>query len=1077
MGLFSRVKSFFTKKTTSTSTDGTAPMSYSPYATGGMSTPTGEVLVTPSGTVVGSAYSGGGSGGGGGSGTPIQTLASGDVLTDTGQKITQKEAESILKSQAKNLTPIQKFEASKDFSPILSGLKGSAIEGTKLAWWGISEPFKAGWRGVKEVGKGIDVGFDKISDITKGKVGKELYIKPIKLTPFGLKRGGFTFAPEEEDFSVSKIEEKIKKIDESSLTGQKQKAEKELLELQNKYTEQGKIDTIKNEWTDLANERDIENYNKKLQNYNKRKEAIESLGFKDVIFEGVKDLSRDLFIDLAPTTAGESFVAGVGAYGGYKAGVVGLKAISQIPKVITIPADVYFAGIGTKSFLEPTLEPKERVMGLGVAGLSGLGLIGDIVKGSETFASVTSPSRAKKVEKIISGDEILRNRATIILKDDKGKILYHLDKNTGSYILPGGGIDKGESALKSAQRELFEETGLKDIKLKKSFDFLSKREKNIVFEGTLPKGIDIKDLKPQAKEVLGFKFISPKRYTGKTQLRPFGEPVSVFDRTLIRAEDLQIGSLSTYGKNLEQNALYIFPPEEQFIRKGKQVFLKERVKKPTITSPSSWIDYISGKKAGQFKEFQDVPPIVVEFGSRYDIPFSKLKPLKKGEFHYVRGSPSKVIKETEYLSKDIPKGIGDISVSEGFKVKKKFMKRGEKLFFFHPPTTTIPKTSEGYLGASYTGLFKKPKRTYELGIGKGTEPTIQIIKEQVGKKGGLKFSKKAIFGKEAEVGAEAGTKFVVEDELKTYLAGRKVRVEKLKLEKIKKGELSQENIDNILKDLSKMSKEKKIRALKRIEKETGQRYYSQAGLRPVTPYEFAGDISMVGKLSKELKNFTRSKTKYKVPDKKEKIKDSVYEYNLPKKLIHPKSPTSYKYDTPINVEPYKYDYPSKPEKGYGYTEPPSIKKLIPRTPSKRRQLVKKVLPSESYNVFVKEPKTKRYVKITKKPIGLKEARALRNYGIDQSVSRQGYIKRVKQKPNPLMYDIPLSYSQNTQNKFRTFRQRKGKRTKLQPERVIEKSKYLIDTRGEKQQLDIFKVLAQREKKRQNKNQPVGLQFA
>ena len=65
-GFVSKVKSFFKKKTT-TST---------PSPTGGMSTPSGPVLVTPSGEIVGSAFiGGGGSGGGGGGGTSTITPA------------------------------------------------------------------------------------------------------------------------------------------------------------------------------------------------------------------------------------------------------------------------------------------------------------------------------------------------------------------------------------------------------------------------------------------------------------------------------------------------------------------------------------------------------------------------------------------------------------------------------------------------------------------------------------------------------------------------------------------------------------------------------------------------------------------------------------------------------------------------------------------------------------------------------------------------------------------------------------------------------------------------------------------
>lgn len=135
---------------------------------------------------------------------------------------------------------------------------------------------------------------------------------------------------------------------------------------------------------------------------------------------------------------------------------------------------------------------------------------------------------------------------------------------------------------------------------------------------------------------------------------------------------------------------------------------------------------------------------------------------------------------------------------------------------------------------------------------------------------------------------------------------------------------------------------------------------------------------------------------------------------------------------------------------------------------------------QGYDVYVKPPKRKKYVKVTKKPVGLQEARDTRNYFLDQTTSRQGYIKPTKKKASPLRYDIPQGYASRTEPKFRTFKQKKGKRTKLQPERVIEKGKHILDTRGERKQLSIFKAMAQAEKKKQSrrsKNKPVGLDFA
>ena len=132
----------------------------------------------------------------------------------------------------------------------------------------------------------------------------------------------------------------------------------------------------------------------------------------------------------------------------------------------------------------------------------------------------------------------------------------------------------------------------------------------------------------------------------------------------------------------------------------------------------------------------------------------------------------------------------------------------------------------------------------------------------------------------------------------------------------------------------------------------------------------------------------------------------------------------------------------------------------------------------SYDVYIKEAKKKRFTKVTKKPVKLQDARNLRNTLIDQSISRQGYLKPRQIKPSALPYAVSPTYARDTAKKFRQFKQKKGKKTKLQPERVIEKSKFALDHPSEIKQLSVFKKLAQLERKKQAKlKEPVGLSFA
>lgn len=53
----------------------------------------------------------------------------------------------------------------------------------------------------------------------------------------------------------------------------------------------------------------------------------------------------------------------------------------------------------------------------------------------------------------------------VICVQSKGKWIFSRHKKRNSWDIPGGHIEPGESAIKAAKRELFEETGLKSKKL------------------------------------------------------------------------------------------------------------------------------------------------------------------------------------------------------------------------------------------------------------------------------------------------------------------------------------------------------------------------------------------------------------------------------------------------------------------------------------------------------------------------------------------------------------------------------------------------------------------------------------
>lgn len=64
-----------------------------------------------------------------------------------------------------------------------------------------------------------------------------------------------------------------------------------------------------------------------------------------------------------------------------------------------------------------------------------------------------------------------RRRATVIVEHDEGfLIVSHSRHQPPIYMLPGGGIKRGEQAICAAVRELYEETGLHTLEVKYLFD-------------------------------------------------------------------------------------------------------------------------------------------------------------------------------------------------------------------------------------------------------------------------------------------------------------------------------------------------------------------------------------------------------------------------------------------------------------------------------------------------------------------------------------------------------------------------------------------------------------------------------
>ncbi|KKM88838.1 hypothetical protein LCGC14_1254720 [marine sediment metagenome] len=603
-----------------------------------------------------------------------------------------------------------------------------------------------------------------------------------------------------------------------------------------------------------------------------------------------------------------------------------------------------------------------------------------------------------------------RQRATVMINDGKGNYLV-----SKKGISAGGDMKKG-SAEYNAIREMKEELGISPKDLE-GFKFKEKivtpEETFHVFEGTLKKNVKIK---PRSDMKDGIKWVSKSEYKGVTG-QTFRNPV---EKSGVRIYELAIMNRLSGNKN-----------------------------------PVTWLGY--NTKYGK-----------VYFGtqSRYDVPGKIAKEYAKlPEEMLIHATPNIPFK-TEF---GIP-----------LKVKRSKIKRGKEGLYVQPPVSTkdiLPEVfpiklkgekPAGYVGLSYLDLGV-PAR-YDITFNPFVNLKrrgLYVLKGKVGKD--IKLTKKALRGTESEQAIKYGRELKKKGRGEfIWIGGKKVRIREVILDEqmksteplIKKGEKKKSKPSKDETDLDKFLKDQEKKQPKRkIKVEEGHTEY-------VTPYKFAR-----GKRTKEIPQ-TKDVDLPRDLLREVELKDIPESPRTP-----PRSPPRSTQTEPPSIPPYIPKSPPREPPRSPPRMPPIIPKLPPRI-GRKRMIVSKDKKAPSYDVFVKPPKRKKFLKVTKSPVGLIEARDTRNYFIDETTSRSGYLKPRKVKPSPLQFDIPKNYARDTQRKFRTFKQKKGKRTKLPKERVIERGKFLIDTKGEKQQLDIFKAMARSEKRKQRKSsKPVGLSFA
>ncbi len=627
----------------------------------------------------------------------------------------------------------------------------------------------------------------------------------------------------------------------------------------------------------------------------------------------------------------------------------------------------------------------------------------------------------KKPSKFIpSKNEILevsktsRQRATLMIKDENGNYLV-----SKKGISAGGNMEVGESSRIAVLRELKEELGLtgKDLE---NFRFREKivtpEETFHVYEGTIK---DKSKISPSSDMSDGIKWISKKEYNGITG-QTFRNPIekNLFLKGKVRMYELGIMNrlsgnkrpVSWLGYNTKFGKVY-FGTQSRYDVAGEIAKEYQKLDEEMLIHGTPNI------------------PLELEFGK--GIKVSKQKNVRGGEGLYFQPPVS---------TKEIPL---DVLKLEGYtgKGKKLTTKKIEEL-----PIEVRRKSPEGYVGLSYLD-FGTPS-SYDLTLNPFANLKrrgVYVLKGKVGKD--IKITKKALAGKESE----QVVKF--ERELEPtgrgeyiWVKGKKIRVR-----------------ETILKEppIEKVMKEKKGEKLERENKKTIKSEIKNTEY--ITPYKsLRYKKPIIYDLPKEILNTKEYTGKEVKKESIRKIKEGIKrEKYTPKEEIFREIEKGepYIYTT---KEP-KEKYPSEPK--IPIEEPPreTIFNL------RKKDIKKKQSKEIGYNVFIKEPKTKRYVKVTKKPLSLRDTRNLLSYGLDKSVSRQGYIKSSKNKASLSPYDISPTYSQDTQKKFRVYKVRKGQRIPLQERRIIEKSKYMNDSKSEQKQLSIFRVLAKLEKKKMKSN--------
>ena len=524
-------------------------------------------------------------------------------------------------------------------------------------------------------------------------------------------------------------------------------------------------------------------------------------------------------------------------------------------------------------------------------------------------------------------------------------------------------------------------------------------------------------------------------------------------------------------------------PEEIFKVKGKERYLKRRVKKPSIKRPSSLIDKALGRKPGQFRKFQKGAGQELKLGT-----IGKGMTLKE-QLEYTGKVGTPVSLQADQIINNlrrkrlVRKPIPNEAMIKGrtkqllAKFDKSLEAKGRKLTnkeLLELNNGILRYTGKSILERStyaspnnvvrYTRLSKdrtanlKDYLTGNIKL-RGSKPQILIFNNaqvqalpkrlQTKIKKGLKLTKRdtdeLILYQMEKTGKFKGigdTKYRggIEPEV-TIAPGEIIK----KVKKIGFTEIDGVKVRIYTAEIYKPSK--KIKELLEKFKKGLLSKKDQAKLEKILSRETHTKVKLRNKRTRRTKNKSKS---YKTSSKK-----TTTRRQAPKQKAVVRLSGKQKVRVGRRVIRTTLRTKAKTRTPRSRVRTPRAKtRVSPRARTMTRSLKFKneKLKREQNVYYVKIKRRGKIVKLTPKPLTLKDARDFLAYKLDNTLSRSAWFEPIGKSKNVVRPPkVIRGYFNKKKKKLRPYKIRVGKKKQIR-QGYIEKRKYLADTKTEKRQL-------------------------